>query len=216
MEKKNWKPATLCVQAGWEPKNGESRVLPIYQSTTFKYDNTEEMADLFDLKKEGYFYTRLANPTNDAVARKIAALEGGVGAMLTSSGQAANFYALFNICEAGDHFVTSNEIYGGTYNLIVHTLATVPACFGIHPTRDAAIKYIAFLNVTVNNILLFTVIQRITDIDSNFKYIIHGDLSGHYILAQISQEFHSYKNRIGVTVSDHCIIIDNNDIGSPF
>ena len=116
------KPATLCVQAGWQPKNGESRVLPIYQSTTFKYDNTEEMADLFDLKKEGYFYTRLANPTNDAVAQKIAALEGGVGAMLTSSGQAANFYAVFNICEAGDHIVTSNEIYGGTYNLFGVTL----------------------------------------------------------------------------------------------
>ena len=119
---KNMKPATLCVQAGWEPKNGESRVLPIVQSTTFKYDNTEEMADLFDLKKEGYFYTRLQNPTNDAVARKIAALEGGVGAMLTSSGQAANFYAVFNICEAGDHIVTSNEIYGGTYNLFGVTL----------------------------------------------------------------------------------------------
>ena len=114
--------ATLCVQAGWEPKNGDPRVLPIVQSTTFKYDNTEEMADLFDLKKEGYFYTRLQNPTNDAVARKIAALEGGVGAMLTSSGQAANFYAIFNICEAGDHFVTSNEIYGGTYNLFGVTL----------------------------------------------------------------------------------------------
>ena len=116
------KPATLCVQAGWKPKNGEARVLPIYQSTTFKYDNTEEMADLFDLKKEGYFYTRLQNPTNDAVASKIAALEGGVGAVLTSSGQAANFYALFNICSAGDHFVTSNEIYGGTYNLFGVTL----------------------------------------------------------------------------------------------
>ncbi len=116
------KPATLCVQAGWTPKNGESRVLPIIQSTTFKYDNTEEMADLFDLKKEGYFYTRLQNPTNDAVAAKIAALEGGVGAMLTSSGQAANFYAIFNICQAGDHFVTSNEIYGGTYNLFGVTL----------------------------------------------------------------------------------------------
>ena len=120
--KKNFKTATLCVQAGWEPKNGESRVLPIYQSTTFKYDNTEEMADLFDLKKDGYFYTRLANPTNDAVARKIAALEGGVGAVLTSSGQAANFYAVFNICDAGDHIVTSNEIYGGTYNLFGVTL----------------------------------------------------------------------------------------------
>ena len=116
------KPATLCVQAGWQPKNGDPRVLPIIQSTTFKYDNTEEMADLFDLKKEGYFYTRLQNPTNDAVASKIAALEGGVGAVLTSSGQAANFYALFNICEAGDHFVTSNEIYGGTYNLFGVTL----------------------------------------------------------------------------------------------
>ena len=121
MEKKS-RLATLCVQAGYEPKNGEPRVLPIIQSTTFKYDNTEEMADLFDLKKEGYFYTRLQNPTNDAVARKIAALEGGVGAMLLSSGQAANFYAIFNICEAGDHFVTSNEIYGGTYNLFGVTL----------------------------------------------------------------------------------------------
>lgn len=121
MEKK-LKRATLCVQAGWKPKNGDPRVLPIVQSTTFKYDKTEEMADLFDLKKEGYFYTRLQNPTNDAVASKIAALEGGVGAVLTSSGQAANFYALFNICEAGDHFVTSNEIYGGTYNLFGVTL----------------------------------------------------------------------------------------------
>ena len=119
---KTAKTATLCVQGGWKPKNGEPRVLPIYQSTTFKYDNTEEMADLFDLKKEGYFYTRLQNPTNDAVAAKIAALEGGVGAVLTSSGQAANFYALFNIFEAGDHFVTSNEIYGGTYNLFGVTL----------------------------------------------------------------------------------------------
>ena len=120
--KKNLKQATLCVQAGWQPKNGESRVVPIIQSTTFKYDNSEEMAMLFDLKKEGYFYTRLQNPTNDAVASKIAELEGGVGAVLTSSGQAANFYAIFNICEAGTHFVTSNEIYGGTFNLFGVTL----------------------------------------------------------------------------------------------
>ena len=120
--KTNLKPSTLCVHGGYEPSNGEPRQLPIIQSTTFKYDNTEEMAMLFDLKKEGYFYTRLQNPTNDAVARKICALEGGVGAMLTSSGQAANFYAVFNICEAGDHFVTSNEIYGGTYNLFGVTL----------------------------------------------------------------------------------------------
>ena len=116
------KPSTLCVQAGWQPKKGEPRVLPIYQSTTFKYDNSEQMARLFDLKDNGYFYTRLQNPTNDAVASKIAALEGGVGAMLTSSGQAASFYAVFNICEAGDHFLSSNTIYGGTFNLFGVTM----------------------------------------------------------------------------------------------
>ena len=98
---------TLCVQAGWTPKNGEPRVVPIYQSTTFKYDDSDQMARLFDLKDTGYFYTRLQNPTNDAVAAKIAALEGGVGAILTSSGQAANFYAVFNICEAGAHSTSS-------------------------------------------------------------------------------------------------------------
>ena len=121
MEKK-LKQGSLCVQAGYKAKNGEPIELPIIQSTTFKYDDSDEMAKLFDLEKEGYFYTRLQNPTNDAVAAKIAALEGGVGAVLTSSGQAANFYALFNICQSGDHFVTSNEIYGGTYNLFGVTL----------------------------------------------------------------------------------------------
>ena len=121
MEKK-LKPATLCIRGGWKPQNGEPVQPPIYQSTTFKYDNTEEMAQLFDLKKSGYFYTRLANPTNDAVAQKIAALEGGVGAMLTSSGQAANFYAVFNVCEAGSHIVASTEIYGGTFNLFGVTM----------------------------------------------------------------------------------------------
>ena len=119
---KTLRRASLCIHSGYEPKNGEPIELPIVQSTTFKYDNSDEMAMLFDLKKEGYFYTRLQNPTNDAVARKIAALEGGVGAVLTSSGQAANFYAVFNICEAGDHIVTSNEIYGGTFNLFGVTL----------------------------------------------------------------------------------------------
>ena len=114
--------ASLCVQAGYKAKNGEPIELPIVQSTTFKYDDSDEMAQLFDLEKEGYFYTRLQNPTNDAVAAKIAALEGGVGCVLTSSGQAANFYAVFNICEAGDHIVTSNEIYGGTFNLFGVTL----------------------------------------------------------------------------------------------
>jgi O-acetylhomoserine (thiol)-lyase len=121
MEKK-LRLGSLCVQAGYKAKNGEPIELPIIQSTTFKYDDSDEMAQLFDLKKEGYFYTRLQNPTNDAVAAKIAALEGGVGCVLTSSGQAANFYAVFNICQAGDHFVTSNEIYGGTYNLFGVTL----------------------------------------------------------------------------------------------
>ncbi len=116
------KPETLCVQAGWTPKNGEPRVLPIYQSTTFKYDTSEQMARLFDLEESGYFYTRLQNPTNDAVAAKIAALEGGVAAMLTSSGQAANFYAIFNICQAGDHFVCSSALYGGTHNLFNVTM----------------------------------------------------------------------------------------------
>ena len=117
-----FKPETLCVQAGWTPKKGEPRVLPIYQSTTFKYDTSEQMARLFDLEDSGYFYTRLQNPTNDAVAAKIAALEGGVAAMLTSSGQAANFYAIFNICQAGDHFISSSAIYGGTFNLFSVTL----------------------------------------------------------------------------------------------
>ena len=121
MEQK-FKKETLCVQAGWTPKKGEPRVLPIYQSTTFKYDTSEQMAKLFDLEESGYFYTRLQNPTNDAVAAKIAALEGGVAAMLTSSGQAANFYAVFNICEAGDHFVCSSTIYGGTFNLFAVTM----------------------------------------------------------------------------------------------
>ena len=121
MEKKP-NPATLCIHGGWQPGNGEPRQVPIYQSTTFKYENTEEMAMLFDLKKAGYFYTRLANPTSDAAAQKICALEGGVGALLTSSGQSANFFAVFNICEAGGHIVVSKEIYGGTYNLFGVTL----------------------------------------------------------------------------------------------
>ena len=120
--KKEVSKATICVQGGWKPKNGESRVLPIYQSTTFKYDSSEKMARLFDLEDEGYFYTRLANPTNDAVASKIAELEGGVGAILTSSGQAANFYAVFNICQSGDHMVCSSTIYGGTFNLFAVTM----------------------------------------------------------------------------------------------
>lgn len=118
----NFKPETICIQSGWKPKTGEPRVLPIYQSTTFKYDTSEAMGKLFDLEAEGYFYTRLQNPTNDAVAAKICELEGGAAAMLTSSGQAANFYAIMNIAEAGDHIVCASAIYGGTYNLYAHTL----------------------------------------------------------------------------------------------
>ena len=113
---------TKCVQSGWHPKKGEPRVLPIYQSTTFKYDTSDQMGRLFDLEDSGYFYTRLQNPTNDAVAEKICELEGGVAAMLTSSGQAANYYAVFNICEAGDHMVCSSTVYGGTFNLFGATL----------------------------------------------------------------------------------------------
>ena len=131
---KKLRPGSLCIHSGYEPKNGEPIELPIVQSTTFKYENSDEMALLFDLKKEGYFYTRLQNPTTDAVARRIATLEGGVGAVLTSSGQAANFYAVFNICEAGDHIVASNEIYGGTYNLFGVTLRKLGiACTFVNP-----------------------------------------------------------------------------------
>ncbi len=118
----NYRPETICIQEGWKPAKGEPRVLPIYQSTTFKYENSDQMGKLFDLEEAGYFYTRLQNPTNDAVAAKITALEGGVAGMLTSSGQAANYYAIFNICEAGDHFICSSAVYGGTFNLFGTTM----------------------------------------------------------------------------------------------
>ena len=116
------KTETKCLHSGYEPKNGEPRQLPIYQSTTWKYDSRDDMGKLFDLEASGYFYTRLQNPTNDFVAAKLAALEGGVAAMLTSSGQAANFFALFNICETGSHIIASSAIYGGTYNLLGVTM----------------------------------------------------------------------------------------------
>ena len=118
----NYKIETKCIQSGYEPGNGEPRVLPIYQSTTFKYNSSDQMGRLFALEESGYFYTRLQNPTNDAVAAKICDLEGGVAAMLTSSGQAANFYAIMNICEEGDHIVCASALYGGTYNLYAHTI----------------------------------------------------------------------------------------------
>lgn len=130
----SYKPNTVCVQGGYHPKNGEPRVLPIYQSTTFKYESSEQMGRLFDLSESGYFYTRLQNPTNDAVAAKICELEGGAAAMLTSSGQAATFYSLFNICGAGDHIVASSAIYGGSFNLIAVTMKRmgIEATF-LHP-----------------------------------------------------------------------------------
>lgn len=118
----DFKMETKCIQSGYQPGNGEPRVLPIYQSTTFKYNDSEQMGRLFDLEEAGYFYTRLQNPTNDAVAAKICDMEGGTAAMLTSSGQAANFYAVMNIVEAGDHILCSASLYGGTYNLFAHTL----------------------------------------------------------------------------------------------
>lgn len=126
----NYHAETKCIHSGWEPKNGESRQIPIYQSTTFKYDSADEMGKLFDLEANGYFYSRLQNPTNDAVATRIADLEGGVGAMLTSSGQSANLFAIINICEAGDHLICASEIYGGTLNLVGVTLKK----FGIEST----------------------------------------------------------------------------------
>ena len=122
MSEMNYGINTRCVQAGYKPGNGEPRQIPIIQSTTFKYDTSEDMGKLFDLEASGYFYTRLQNPTNDYVAAKIAALEGGTAAMLTSSGQAANFYAVFNIANCGDHVVSSSTIYGGTYNLFAVTM----------------------------------------------------------------------------------------------
>ena len=129
--------STKCVQAGYTPKNGEPRVLPIIQSTTFKYESSEQMGNLLDLKESGYFYTRLQNPTCDSVAAKIAELEGGVGAMLTSSGQAASFYSVFNICEAGDHVIAASAIYGGTFNLFSVTMKKLGIEFTfVHPDAD--------------------------------------------------------------------------------
>ena len=119
---KKLRTETLCIQAGYSPASGEPRQIPIIQSTTFKYATSEDMGKLFDLEAEGYFYSRLQNPTCDMVAAKIAALEGGTAAMLTGSGQAANFYALFNICSCGDHIVASTAIYGGTFNLLGVTM----------------------------------------------------------------------------------------------
>ena len=127
---KEYKKGTLCVQAGWQPKNGEPRILPIYQSTTFKYESTEQMGRLFDLEEEGYFYTRLQNPTNDCVAQKICELEGGAAALATATGSAAITYAVQNIATAGDHIVSAKNIYGGTYNLLAHTLVD----FGVTTT----------------------------------------------------------------------------------
>ncbi len=137
---------SMCVQGAYKPKNGEPRVIPIVQSTTFKYDSSVEMGNLFDLKESGYFYTRLQNPTNDYAANKIAMLEGGVAGMLTASGQAANFYAIFNIAQAGDHIVSSSAIYGGTYNLFNVTMRKLGIDFTfVSPTASeeeiqAAIK----------------------------------------------------------------------------
>lgn len=135
--KNQYEKETICIQSGWHPKKGEPRVLPIYQSTTFKYETSEQMGRLFDLQDSGYFYTRLQNPTNDCVAQKICELEGGVAAMLTSSGQAANYYAVFNICEAGDHVIMSSCVYGGTFNLLTVTMKKMGIeCTVVDPDAD--------------------------------------------------------------------------------
>jgi len=141
----NYAKETICIQSGWKPKNGEARILPIYQSTTFKYDSSEAMGRLFDLEDSGYFYTRLQNPTNDFVAEKICELEGGVAAMLTSSGQAANYYAVFNIAEAGDHIIMSATVYGGTFNLMTCTMKKMGIeCTVVDPDADIETLNAAF------------------------------------------------------------------------
>lgn len=143
--KRDYAKETICIQAGWQPGKGEPRVLPIYQSTTFKYDTSDQMGRLFDLEDSGYFYTRLQNPTNDCVASKICELEGGTAAMLTSSGQAANYYAVFNICEAGDHVVMSSCVYGGTFNLLAVTMKKMGIdCTFVDPDADEEILAAAF------------------------------------------------------------------------
>ncbi|MDR2918081.1 MAG: O-acetylhomoserine aminocarboxypropyltransferase/cysteine synthase [Tannerella sp.] len=168
----NYKQGTLCIQAGWNPKNGESRVLPIYQSTTFKYDSSEQMARLFDLEESGFYYSRLQNPTNEYVASKIARLEGGIGAMLTATGQAAIFYAILTLCSSGDHIVSSSALYGGTYNLFSSTIKKM----GINVTfidQNASIEEIelafkpetkAFFAESISNPLL-----KILDIEKLSK-----------------------------------------------
>ncbi len=141
----NYAKETICIQSGWKPKNGEARILPIYQSTTFKYENSDAMGRLFDLEDSGYFYTRLQNPTNDYVAEKICELEGGVAAMLTSSGQAANYYAVFNIAEAGDHIIMSATVYGGTFNLLTCTMKKMGIeCTVVDPDADLETLHAAF------------------------------------------------------------------------
>ncbi|MFT3984705.1 MAG: O-acetylhomoserine aminocarboxypropyltransferase/cysteine synthase [Lachnospiraceae bacterium] len=140
-----YRPETVCVQAGWQPKKGEPRVLPIYQSTTFRYETSDQMGKLFDLEEDGYFYTRLQNPTNDFVAKKICELEGGAAAMLTSSGQAANYYAVFNICESGDHVIMSSTVYGGTFNLLTVTMRKMGiSCTIVEPDAPAEVLNEAF------------------------------------------------------------------------
>ena len=135
---KNFKPDTICIHAGYKPGNGEPRVLPIVQSTTYTYESSQEMGDLFDLKSDGFFYTRLGNPTLDAVEKKLAALEGGVGAMLTSSGQSASLLSVLNICRAGGHVVCSSAIYGGTFNLFYKTMKEMGIDFTfVSPTSTA-------------------------------------------------------------------------------
>ncbi len=141
----DYRPETICIQGGWHPQNGEPRVLPIYQSTTFKYETSDQMGKLFDLETDGYFYSRLQNPTNDCVADKICQLEGGIGAVLTASGQAANYFALFNICECGDHVILSSTVYGGTFNLLTVTMKKMGVtCTIVDPSAPDDILNAAF------------------------------------------------------------------------
>ena len=175
----NYHIDTKCIQSGYEPKNGEARVLPIYQSTTYKYDSSEHVAKLFDLEEEGFFYTRLANPTVDCVERKIADLEGGIAAMCTSSGQAATMVTILNICNVGDHIISSSNIYGGTMNLLAVTLKKMGIeCTFVDP--DASIEELQGL-VKDNTKLVFaeTIANPslvVADLEKLAKFAHYNDL----------------------------------------
>ena len=211
----NYRMGTKCVQAGYTPGNGEPRQVPIIQSTTFKYSTSEDMGKLFDLEAEGYFYTRLQNPTNDHVAAKIAAMEGGTAAMLTSSGQAANFFAMFNICECGDHIVASSSIYGGTFNLIAVTLAKmgITATFVSPDASEEELEYMSLEKQVTEDMPPCFLWQTVTD-----ELV---PVQNSFLFAQALQEkkipyaIHAFsKGKHGLSLADEAWA--NEEFGEPY